>query len=92
MLLDNLIGLKSIGKAGKAVSKQIGKTLTAIGESPDQRGLQKVSKAQNPRYSSLVRRQNRDVKKDEGIFVPGADSGKFHLYFDLFICLVSHFV
>lgn len=30
------MGLKSIGKAGKAVTKQLGRSLTSMGESPSQ--------------------------------------------------------
>jgi hypothetical protein len=35
--------LKTIGKAGRAVTMQIGKTLTSIGESPDLRGKKILS-------------------------------------------------
>jgi hypothetical protein len=53
LFLDNLMGLKSIGKAGKAVTKKIGKTLSSIGESPDRRGLKRIFMAQNPQMQSL---------------------------------------
>jgi hypothetical protein len=49
---DTLPGLKSIGKAGKAVGKQLGKTLTKIGDSPDKRGFNKLKLAQNPQLQS----------------------------------------
>jgi hypothetical protein len=39
---DHLVGLKSIGKAGKAVTKQLGKTITSLGDSPDKRITQKT--------------------------------------------------
>ena len=42
-----MAGLKSISKAGKAVTKQLGKTLTSLGESPDKRGLQKIQQARD---------------------------------------------
>jgi hypothetical protein len=64
LLVDNLVGLKSIGKAGKAVTKQISKTLSAIGESPDQRGLSKINRAQNPKYKLRDNARNLEVKSD----------------------------
>jgi len=51
-LTTESLGLKTIGKAGKAVTKQVGKALTKIGESPDKRGLDKLLSAQNPRAQS----------------------------------------
>jgi hypothetical protein len=50
--VDNLVSLKSIGKAGMAVTKRLGKTLTTIGESSDTRGLKRIFKAQNLRMPS----------------------------------------
>jgi hypothetical protein len=61
-VVDNLGGLKSIGKAGKAVTKQLGKTLTSMGESPDHRGYQKVFLAQNPQLQSLKSKKERAIK------------------------------
>lgn len=65
------MGLKSIGKAGKAVTKKIGKTLISIGESPDRRGLKRMFMAQNPQMQSLqpLNRQSRfktNVDVDSG--------------------------
>jgi hypothetical protein len=34
------------------MTKQIGKTLTSIGESPDQRGQQKLLRVQNPQFEA----------------------------------------
>jgi hypothetical protein len=34
------------------MTKQIGKTLTSIGESPDQRGQQKLLRVQNPQFET----------------------------------------
>jgi hypothetical protein len=72
-----LVGLKSIGKAGKAVTKQISKTLSAIGESPDQRGLQKINRAQNPQYTARKDKKIWEVKA-EGVIGPGGPSGEFN--------------
>jgi hypothetical protein len=70
-VVDNLGGLKSIGKAGKAVTKHLGKTLTSIVESPDQRGHQKVFLAQNPQLQSLKPQKERltkaEAKSDLGL-------------------------
>jgi hypothetical protein len=44
----------SIGKAGKAMTKQIGKTLTSLGESPDKRGHQRMFLANNPQVNALL--------------------------------------
>lgn len=52
MFSDNLVSLKSISKAGKAVTKRLGKTLNTIGESSDTRGLKRIFNAQNLRKSS----------------------------------------
>ena len=49
---DNLVSLKSIGKAGMAVTKRLGRTLTTIGESSDTRGLKRIFNAQNLRRAS----------------------------------------
>jgi hypothetical protein len=57
------------------VTKQIGKTLTSIGESPDQRGLQKVNKAQNPQFSARKVKKAHEMKNDDRAG-PIADSGK----------------
>jgi hypothetical protein len=51
---ENLGGLISIGKAGKAVTKQIGKTLTSLGESPDKRGHQRINLANNPQVNAVL--------------------------------------
>ena len=45
---EGLAGLKSIGKAGKAVTKQLGRTLVKISDSPDKRGHEKLFLVQNP--------------------------------------------
>lgn len=44
--------MRSIGKAGKAVTKQVGKALTKISESPDKRGQDKAFLVQNPQFLS----------------------------------------
>jgi hypothetical protein len=72
-LTDNLV--KSIGKAGKAVTKRIGKTLTSIGESSDQRGLKRIVKAQNPGRQSL--HQNGQFFQSKMKLRTGGDEGTF---------------
>jgi hypothetical protein len=67
--------LKSIGKAGKAVTKQIGKTLTSIGESSDQRGLQKLNKAQHGQFLDRHGQKVLDIN-NEVIGSPD-ESGKY---------------
>lgn len=52
LYVDNLVSLKTIGKAGKAVTKSLGRTLTSIGESSDTRGLKRIFRAQNQRRPS----------------------------------------
>jgi hypothetical protein len=46
-------GLKSIGKAVTKGTKQVGKTLTNITESPDKRGQGRLFLIQNPQFSRL---------------------------------------
>jgi hypothetical protein len=58
---EGIAGLKSIGKAGKAVTKQLGKTLTKIGESPDKRGHEKLFLVQNPQFLS-TKVKEKDLK------------------------------
>jgi hypothetical protein len=51
------------------VTKQLGKTLTSIGESPDKRGLKRMFRAQNPQTQSTVPDDNlvqNDVNTDDG--------------------------
>ncbi|GKY92544.1 hypothetical protein MPSEU_000224700 [Mayamaea pseudoterrestris] len=68
---EGLAGLKSIGKAGKAVTKQLGKTLTKIGDSPDKRGHEKLFLVQNPQFATKNKEKdlnNRiDGKSDLGL-------------------------
>jgi hypothetical protein len=47
-----------------------------MGESPDQRGLQKFNKAQNPQFASRKPLHEREVNA-EGIASLGLDSGMF---------------
>jgi len=73
---ENLGGLKTIGKAGKAVTKQLGKTLTAIGDSPDKRGLNKMQLAQNPRLLLSSRKKRHRNFKGRNKTDLGLESGK----------------
>jgi len=71
-------GLKTIGKASKAVTKQLGKTLTKIGESPDKRGLEKLLAVQNPQVQSPgIQGKDRETRvTDETQTDLGLDTGK----------------
>lgn len=76
LLEENIVGLKSIGKAGKAVTRQLGKTLTAISESPDKRAQEKLAHVQNPNlFVTSSERNARNLKRmaDTGASV---DRGK----------------
>jgi hypothetical protein len=73
------IGLKTIGKAGKAVTHKIGKTLTKIGESPDKRGHERLFFLQNPQFLSRdrpgqQRAPTAALKSDLGL-----DTGRYWL-------------
>lgn len=80
------MGLKSIGKAGKAVTKKIGKTLSSIGESPDRRGLKRIFMAQNPQMQSLqpMSRQSH-LKANVDV-----DSGTFLLHWIKLFCVSTN--
>jgi hypothetical protein len=56
------------------VTKKLGKTLTSIGESPDQRGLKRMFMAQNPQMQSL-KPQNEGIKRAGVKANMGLDSG-----------------
>lgn len=72
--------LKSIGKVVTKGTKQIGKTLTAIAESPDKRGQGRLFLMQNPQFSN--RRSSAKTKKGRSKNVQvegsvlGLDTGK----------------
>jgi hypothetical protein len=74
-------GLKSIGKAVTKGTKQVGKTLTTIAESPDRRGQGKFFLIQNPQFSSL-RSSDKRKKGRSKVHVPveggalGLDTGR----------------
>lgn len=71
--------MKSIGKAGKAVTKQLGKTLTKIGDSPDKRGHEKLFLVQNPQFlPNRGRRKEPQIPKSNKRDL-GLDTGKIAL-------------
>jgi hypothetical protein len=78
--------LKSIGKAGKAVTKQLGKTLTKIGDSPDKRGHEKLFLVQNPQFfSKKTVEKDAKTKKISKIDL-GLDTGEHaQLLFDVYL-------
>ena len=84
-LADNLSGLKTIGKAGIAVTKQIGKTLSALGESPDQRGHQKLKKVQYEVHGQS-KQEMTNLKTDE---IPGIEAGMYaHSYMKIVLLVI----
>lgn len=85
-LIDQGVGLKSIGKAAMKGTKKIGKTLTAISDSPDKRGQGRMAKVKNPQFHS------RENRKDKGKHTKvisdsdlGFDTGKLDLTSDVFL-------
>ena len=75
--IENVGGLKSIGKAGKAVTRQLGKTLTAMGESPNKRGQTKMALARNPHLLlTNSEKQGKKARRKKG-GDRGVDSGEF---------------
>ena len=82
-----MAGLKSIGKAGKAVTKQLGKTLTSLGESPDKRGLQKIQQARDT--SSVVTKAQQSVVTSNPL---GLDTGTLPRKFEGTCCGASSHV
>ena len=59
-----------MGKAGKAVTRQVGKALTSIGDSPDRRGVEKVFQiTKNQKYNTNAkgRRLRKNTKFDFGL-------------------------
>lgn len=63
--------MKSFGKASKAVTKQLGKTLTSLGESPDKRGIQKIQQGRDA--ASVI---SRGVQTTAGPARLGLDKGR----------------
>jgi hypothetical protein len=66
----------SIGKAGKAVTKQLGKTLTSMGDSPNKRGHNKVLLAQKPQLLDMPRNRRQSTFPTENKTDLGMESGK----------------
>jgi len=64
--LDNMAGLLAIGKASKAVSRQIGRTLTSIAESPDKRGREMLQRVHRDRSAHKTRKRMLDSVVSEG--------------------------
>jgi hypothetical protein len=71
--------LKQIGKAGKAVTKQVGKqvgkALTKIGESPDKRGHEKLFLIQNPQFAVNKKKDSEYKVPNENTFSLGLETG-----------------
>lgn len=67
-------GLKSIGKAVTKGTKQFGKAVTAIAESPDKRGQGKLFLARHPQFSPF-RRSSQERKTFSDIHVEGNTLG-----------------
>ncbi|KAL7570167.1 hypothetical protein ACA910_020005 [Epithemia clementina (nom. ined.)] len=56
---EHLGRLRSLGKAGKAATKQLGKALTSLGDTPDKRGQQLLYKAKDKQNSPVGNREKR---------------------------------
>lgn len=76
LLSDALGGLKSIGKAGKAVTRQLGKTLTAIGESPEKRAQQKLDTALFRPEKTRPHGANPRMENESGVIKTGTGTYK----------------
>ena len=59
LIAEQTVGFKSIGKAVKMGTKQIGKTMTAISESPDKRGQGRIGQV------TALQSYSRDNRKDK---------------------------
>lgn len=59
----NLSRLRSFGKAGKAVTIQVGKALTSLGDTPDKRGQQLLFGAQDRVNRPIGVREQKHVRK-----------------------------
>lgn len=66
------MGFKKIGKAAIKGTKQIGKTLTAMSDSPDKRGQLGMAKAINTQHYS---RENHKEKAKQSKLVEDGDLG-----------------
>jgi hypothetical protein len=85
-------GFKSFGKAVTKGTKQIGKTLTSISDSPDQRGKGRLFLVQNPQYAkgtpknktlkgrpTIVAAGSLGLDADLAVTETGRASGQIHL-------------
>jgi len=70
--IEQSVGFKKIGKAALKGTKHIGKTLTAISDSPDRRGQGRVAQLNTPQFYS---RENRKEKGKKVMKVAGASMG-----------------
>jgi hypothetical protein len=64
------VGFKSIGKAVKKGTKHIGKTMTAISDSPDKRGQGMVGQVTAPQFYN--RENRKDKRKQLHVTVEGS--------------------
>ena len=67
-------GLKSIGKAVTKGTKQFGKAVTAMAESPDKRGQGKLFLAQHPQFSAF-KGSSKERKGLSDVHVEGSPLG-----------------
>ena len=71
---ESLVGLKSIGKAGKAVTKQLGKTLTSLSETPDKRSQMRMQQPKKD-VASVISRSAQSVVESNPLGLDGVASG-----------------
>ena len=79
-LAEQGVRFKAIGKAAIQGTKQIGKTLTAMSDSPDKRGRGKLAEIKDARFSQREKRKRKSKRKsvvketDQSL---GLDTSKF---------------
>ena len=75
---DQGVRLKTIGKAVTKGTKQIGKTLTNLADSPDKRAQERLAKIHTPQfYDKSTRKGNiKDVAPTSNENSMGLDTGK----------------
>jgi hypothetical protein len=77
-LVEQGRGMKSIGKVVTKGTKQIGKTLTTMSDSPNKRGQSRMNHIQNPQFrKSEARKEKKKTTKMVAGSSLGLDTGRF---------------
>lgn len=78
ILAENGVGLKSLGKAVTKGTKQIGKTLTNLADSPDKRAQERLAKINTPQFYDWEKRKGNVKEQDKLLDGSlGMDTGTF---------------